>query len=108
MSTYRHHGLSPLENDPILLAHRMRAETVAMFFRFVASKVKAAAAPLLRWRERQRIIAELSVLTDTELADLGITRSDIGSVAAGQYVDERARPARRLPQNNNDRRRLAA
>lgn len=108
MSTYGDRGFSQLENDPILLAHRMRAETVAMMFRFLASKVKAAAAPLLRWRERQRTISELARLTDAELADLGISRCDIGMVASGQYVDERTRPTRRLPQNNNDRRRLAA
>ena len=34
-----------------------------------------------RWREYRRTIAELAGLSDRELADLGISRSDIASVA---------------------------
>lgn len=38
-------------------------------------------AALNRWREYRRTIAELGGLSDRELADLGISRSDISSVA---------------------------
>ena len=37
------------------------------------------------FRDRQRNIAELSQLSDRELADMGIHRSDIPRVAAGNY-----------------------
>ena len=36
-------------------------------------------------RDYQRNVAELSQLTDRELADIGLDRSDIPRVAAGNY-----------------------
>jgi uncharacterized protein YjiS (DUF1127 family) len=36
-------------------------------------------------REYQRNVAELSHLSDRELADIGLDRSDIPRVASGQY-----------------------
>jgi uncharacterized protein YjiS (DUF1127 family) len=38
------------------------------------------------YRDYQRNLAELNQLTDRELADIGIDRSDIQRVAAGAYV----------------------
>lgn len=38
------------------------------------------------FRDYQRNVAELSQLTDRELADIGLDRSDIPRVAAGNYV----------------------
>ena len=38
------------------------------------------------FRDRQRNIAELSQLSDRELADMGLNRSDIPRVAAGNYI----------------------
>ena len=37
------------------------------------------------FRDRQRNIAELSQLSDRELADMSLHRSDIPRVAAGNY-----------------------
>jgi len=37
------------------------------------------------FRDYQRNVAELSQLTDRELADIGLDRSDIPRVAAGHY-----------------------
>jgi uncharacterized protein YjiS (DUF1127 family) len=37
------------------------------------------------FRDYQRNVAELSQLTDRELSDIGIERSDIPRVAAGQF-----------------------
>jgi uncharacterized protein YjiS (DUF1127 family) len=37
------------------------------------------------FREYQRNAAELSALSDRELADIGLDRSDIPRVAAGNY-----------------------
>jgi uncharacterized protein YjiS (DUF1127 family) len=39
------------------------------------------------FKDYHRNIRELSQLTDRELADIGIDRSDIPRVAAGQAVD---------------------
>ncbi len=37
------------------------------------------------FRDYQRNVAELSQLSDRELADIGLDRSDIPRVAAGQF-----------------------
>ena len=37
------------------------------------------------FRRRRRTLAELSQLSDRELADIGLDRSDIPRVAAGSY-----------------------
>jgi uncharacterized protein YjiS (DUF1127 family) len=37
------------------------------------------------FRDYQRNVSELSQLTDRELADIGLDRSDIPRVAAGQF-----------------------
>jgi uncharacterized protein YjiS (DUF1127 family) len=37
------------------------------------------------FRDYQRNVAELSQLTDRELSDIGLDRSDIPRVAAGNY-----------------------
>lgn len=37
------------------------------------------------FRDYQRNVSELSQLTDRELADIGLDRSDIPRVAAGHY-----------------------
>jgi uncharacterized protein YjiS (DUF1127 family) len=36
-------------------------------------------------KERRRIAAELNMYSDRELMELGFSRSDIHSIAAGQY-----------------------
>ena len=38
-----------------------------------------------RFRRHQRNLAELSALDDRELADIGLSRSDISRVAAGNH-----------------------
>jgi uncharacterized protein YjiS (DUF1127 family) len=37
------------------------------------------------WPRRRRMAAELNSLTDRELADIGLTRGDIGNVADGRH-----------------------
>jgi uncharacterized protein YjiS (DUF1127 family) len=43
-----------------------------------------AARAMSEWSRRRRMIAELQALTDRELADIGLTRGDIGNVIRGQ------------------------
>jgi uncharacterized protein YjiS (DUF1127 family) len=48
----------------------------------------------LEWRKRDRLRTQLCHLTDSELADIGITRGEIDYVACNRSVDLRAiRPA---------------
>jgi uncharacterized protein YjiS (DUF1127 family) len=44
-----------------------------------------AAQALSAWSRRRRAAAELKALTDRELADLGLTRGDIGNVVRGAH-----------------------
>jgi len=41
------------------------------------------------WRERQRVRATLSDLSDWELMDIGITRGEIDYVASNRDIDPR-------------------
>lgn len=45
-------------------------------------------ARLVAWRRERETVRELSLLTDRELADLGIGRGDIPFVAAGATVED--------------------
>jgi hypothetical protein len=47
---------------------------------------------ILAFRERQRNVAELSQLSDRDLADMGLHRSNILRVAAGNYNGLSAAP----------------
>jgi len=43
----------------------------------------------LEWRKRNRMRTQLCHLTDSELADIGITRGDIDYVVSHQGLDSR-------------------
>ncbi len=47
-------------------------------------------ARLLRWAERRSAVQELSAMSERELSDIGLTRSDIGRVTDPSFVDEYA------------------
>ena len=47
------------------------------------------------WRRHETARRELSHLTDRELADIGITRSDIERIASGEAFANRPRACRR-------------
>jgi uncharacterized protein YjiS (DUF1127 family) len=82
-------------------ARRMRAEAMAHYLRLAFSTVKegvvALLAPFRQWQERSALDAELRGMTDMELRDIGLSRSDIASVVNGSYRDERGQTARRRP-----------
>ena len=44
----------------------------------------------LEWRKRDKLRIELSRLTDSELADIGISRGDIDYVASHRDIDPRS------------------
>ncbi|WP_436639980.1 DUF1127 domain-containing protein [Microbaculum sp. FT89] len=82
-------------------AERLRAEAIANMIIAAASGIgrlfslivrlgKRGVASLQRRREADRIVRELSRMTDRDLADIGLGRGDIMAVANGSFV----RPAR--------------
>ena len=44
-----------------------------------------AGQALSAWSRRRRAAAELRALTDRELADIGLTRGDIGNLVRGEH-----------------------
>ncbi len=47
----------------------------------------------LEWRKRDRMRTQLCHLTDSELADIGVTRGDIDHVASHRDIDPRSIPS---------------
>ena len=47
----------------------------------------------LEWRKLDRLRTQLCHLTDSELADIGITRGDIDYVASHRAIDPRSIPS---------------
>ena len=80
----------------IFEARQRQAETMAWLLKRAAHAVVGAVdtwivKPVAAARRRARLSRELSALDDHMLADIGITRADIGSVVNGMY-EGRARP----------------
>jgi uncharacterized protein YjiS (DUF1127 family) len=42
------------------------------------------------WRQRRQEMAELSSMTDRDLADIGVTRGDLASIRKGTYENSRS------------------
>ena len=78
--------------DLAMDARRLRAQAFADFTAdalvAAGTAFKAAIARLKSWNERRVTHAELESLDDRILADIGLSRSEIGQVAAGHYVRE--------------------
>ena len=51
---------------------------------------------ILGWPARARLRAELALLSERELIDIGLTRSDIGRVAASEFTRTKAPMVRGL------------
>lgn len=83
--------------DPITRAEALRAEAIAETIldgvNGLRKLVKPAVAKVAGYREYRRTFDALTVMTDRELDDIGITRGDIPAVARG--IDPR--PAERRP-----------
>ncbi|HEY9456048.1 MAG TPA: DUF1127 domain-containing protein [Bradyrhizobium sp.] len=61
--------------------------------RQVYSPFEAYWNAFLEWRKRDRLRARLCHLTDSELADIGITRCEIDYVTSHRDVDPRGIPS---------------
>ena len=77
-------------------AHRLRAEAVVDTFAGFGHIIAGLAAPLVRAvrgisdalarrREADRIYWELSHMSNRDLADIGVSRSDIRAIAEGTF-----------------------
>jgi uncharacterized protein YjiS (DUF1127 family) len=73
--------------DPIARAEAMRAQAVAEMILGATESLgglfRGAVAKLAAYRQFRQTFEALSVMTDRELDDIGITRADIGRVARG-------------------------
>jgi len=58
--------------------------------RQVYSPLEAYWNAFLEWRKRDKLRTQLCHLTDSELADIGITRGEIDYVASHRDVDPRS------------------
>lgn len=57
--------------------------------RQVYSPLEAYWNTFREWRKREKLRTELCCLTDSELADIGITRSEIDYVVSNRGIDPR-------------------
>ena len=58
--------------------------------RQVYSPFEAYWGTFLEWRKREKLRARLCHLTDSELADIGITRGEIDYIASHRDIDPRS------------------
>jgi len=59
--------------------------------RKTATWVARLLAKLVEWRHRRRVIAEMAMMTDHELADIGLSRADLGRVFDPAFVADYTR-----------------
>lgn len=94
------------------LAAQARSEAIARTLRAIGRVLGRVIAPMRAWIETRRTVAELEALDARTLADIGISRSDIPSVAAGLWMPRSRRPdtiapAPSMPGNDNARKAAA-
>lgn len=84
------------EHDRAVALRQAAAEAYQAGLRRGATRLLARLGDaLFGWIERARIRAELDSLTDRDLADIGLTRGDIGRVLGAEEPEPEAMPARR-------------
>jgi uncharacterized protein YjiS (DUF1127 family) len=53
--------------------------------------LRSAAAAFTAWRRRPAVLQEMAMMTDRELADIGLSRSDLGRIFDPTFATDRAR-----------------
>ncbi|MBI4966849.1 MAG: DUF1127 domain-containing protein [Rhodospirillales bacterium] len=87
------HGLSPVEfSAAVARAHAERGAILGRLVAFGLGAARAVVTAFKAWRERETLRHELSQMTDFELADIGLVRSDIEAVVTGTYHVEPESP----------------
>ena len=73
---------------PVYSWFAVAAAFTVTFVDFGWRRTKSMLSPILcfiqHWKRYERVVQELSRLSDRELADIGITRGDIHHIAKGQ------------------------
>ncbi len=69
-----------------LAAIRARDEAIGRLVRRAAQRVLAAIRWVAHWPSRQQTFEALDSLSDRELADIGLTRGEIGRVFDADFV----------------------
>ena len=82
-----------------LEAMRARDEAIGQWIRKAVTSVFRA---ILDYPRRRRVYGELSLLTDRELADIGLSRGDITRVFEGDF-EQKARQAANAPAQDDTR-----
>ena len=67
------------------------AEPAPSLFQRLTARIAGFAAHLRQLPQRQAVINELSILTDRELADIGLSRSELGRVFDPTFARARRR-----------------
>ena len=84
-------NLAPISNIELLRQANEARNAV------ITSAMQRMVSGFAAWMQRRRAEAELLSLTDRELADIGITRSDIPAILSGRMQPEREVRATRAP-----------
>ena len=58
---------------------------------WIGDLVRRCWREFLRWQDEQAAIAQLSAMSDRELRDIGLNRSEIGFVVQGERPHDRCR-----------------
>ena len=66
------------------------AEARPSMFQRLSARVQAAVIRVMELPQRRAVLDELNVLSDRELADIGLTRAELGSVFDPHFVSSRS------------------
>jgi hypothetical protein len=114
MRTFLSAPLSPQEIEAVRRrAADLRYGTYREAFLALGRGVRALAAPLTRRLAASRLADEMAALSDRDLADIGLVRSDLSprrlaEIGRDATLARNERPAAPPPANANARRRQAA
>lgn len=98
-----HGAMGP--NDLVIRANAERAEFIASLITggiaFVRRTFRRVATRIETWLENDRVRRELAGLSDRELADIGLSKSDLARRDLAELAEERRAAAAPAPANQN-------